>query len=181
MRCGVRRWSRRVAGVPRVRRGSLVGLAVAVLGTVAALAAVGGCTSPPSVAPLLRVAEAAMVAEAERLAADVARDRAHVEQTRRSLSDAFDLDLEARGELSVAWVRDGVAVYVAAREALVRHEAALEAERRVRAENLDAAAYATRRAIELIERQDRLIVDATRMDVWRLLRAGGTGRQGGGR
>lgn len=157
---------------PTGRRGRERGgvAAACVIGGLLATA-LGGCASPPSVTPLLRLAEEAVRKEALRVEADAGRDADRLEGTRRSLRDAYDADLAERGELDAAWVREATDVYVAAREALVRHELALRDERRVRAENLRLAADATERAAELLERQDDLITTATRgAQVWRVLR-----------
>lgn len=136
-------------------------LVVAALGTSA-------CTAPPSAAPLLRVADEAMRREAQQLQDDIERDAQHVEQSRRALDAAFAADLGERATLDAQWVRDAAAIYATAREELVRHETALRAERAARAANLLLASEAQRRAIELIERQDQLITDATGLDLWRL-------------
>lgn len=129
-----------------------------------------GCTSPPSVAPLLRVAERAMRDEAARLDDDDAkRDTAQMDQSRQALAAAFDADLgEQAAKLDAQWVRDAVAGYVAAREALLRHEAKLHDERASRSDNLRAAAEAQDKAIQLLENQDALITQTTGLDIWRL-------------
>jgi hypothetical protein len=54
-------------------------------------------------------------------------------------------------------VLEATTVYVAARDAVIRHEQSLTRERDNRADNLRAAATATRRAILLIEQQDGLL------------------------
>ena len=132
--------------------------------------ALPACTTPPSVTPLLRLTHEALHAEAQRLAADTARDRAHLDAVRRSLAAGYDADLAQRDAITADWARDAAEAYAAAREALVRHELALRHERELRADNLAAAAEATERAIALLEQQDALITGATRMNAWRLLR-----------
>ena len=132
----------------------------------------GGCASPPSVAPLLRVSQQAMLAEVEHLNVDATRDAEQMKQSRASLDAAFDADLQQReqaGGLDAQWVRDAMEVYVPTREALVRHEASLTAERRTRQDNLRTAAEAQQRALELLEQQDKLITDTTHFNVWQLL------------
>ena len=116
-----------------------------------------GCSTPPSVAPLLRVTERVLVEESGRLAEDAERDGAYTRQVLGSLEDAYRRDLEQAGELTPGWVLEATMVYVAAREAVVRHEQSLARERGNRADNLRAAAAATRRAILLIEQQDGLL------------------------
>ena len=116
-----------------------------------------GCATPPSVAPLLRVTERALSEESGRLAEDAERDRAHTRQVLGSLEDAYRRDLEQVGELTPGWVLEATTVYVAARDALIRHEYSLAQERDNRADNLRAAASATRRAILLIEQQDGIL------------------------
>lgn len=135
--------------------------------TVAALLT-AGCVSPPSAAPLLRIVDEAMREEAARLHEESARDKQGVDQARRMLEAGFDADLRERATLDAPWVRDAVAVYAAAREELALHEVRLAMERQQRAANLLTAASAQRRAIELIEGQDALILRATGLDLWRL-------------
>lgn len=141
-------------------------ITAALLGAMALLTA--GCVSPPSVAPLLRIVDEAMREEAARLRDESARDKQGVDQARRMLEAGFEADLRDRGGLDAPWVRDAVAVYAAAREELALHEVRLAMERQQRAANLLAAASAQRRAIELIEGQDTLILRATGLDLWRL-------------
>ena len=129
-----------------------------------------GCTSPPSVAPLLRVTHEALLAEAERVSADTDRELAYVDQHRDALSDAFDADLAAREAsdgLTGQWVRDAVAGYVAARDGLAAHELAVRQRQDAREDNLRTAAEAQQRAIELIEQQDALIRRTRDLMVWR--------------
>lgn len=145
------------------------------LKTLSLLAAVvvaliaGGCASPPSVTPLLRVTERALMRESARLNDDADRDAQHAKQTLRSLEDAFDRDLEQADELTADWVRDATSVYVAAREALLHHEHVMARERQIRSDNLQTAASATRRAIGLIEQQDKLLNGVIGEDIRRLL------------
>lgn len=116
-----------------------------------------GCTSPPSVAPLLRVTERALAEESARLAEDAQRDRVYARQVLGSLEDAYRRDLEQVGELTPEWVLEATGVYVVARDAVVRNEQSLAQQRARRADNLRAAAAATRRAVLLIEQQDGLL------------------------
>ena len=124
---------------------------------LAAVALLTGCTSPPSVVPLLNVAAEVIEAEAARLDADAQRDRQRVESQRQALADGFAADLRARDTLDTAWVASAAEVYALSREMLVRHEHALDEERRRRQENLDLALDAHRRAIELLQQQDQLV------------------------
>jgi len=124
-----------------------------------------GCASPPSVAPLLRVSERALMREAGEQAIDAQRDAEHIRQAMRSLEQAYNQDLAQTQELTEQWVREATKAYVAAREALLRHEHALSQERRARVDNLQAAASATRRAIVLIEQQDKLLTGAMGEDL----------------
>jgi len=128
-----------------------------------------GCASPPSVTPLLRVSERALLQEAAQQTIDAQRDAEHLRQTRRSLEQAYNQDLAQTQELTVAWVQDATQAYVSAREALLRHEQVLSHERRAREENLQAAASAIRRAIGLIEQQDKLLTGAMGEDLRRIL------------
>ena len=131
-----------------------------------------GCTAPPSVSPLLRVSQLAMQREIQHLQTDRMRDEEHLRQTRQSLDVAFEADLERidqAGDLNAQWIRDAMLVYVPAREALLRHEATLEQERLTRMDNLQAAAEAQQRALQLIENQNALITNTTHFNMWRLL------------
>lgn len=154
----------------RRRSGWMMACALAV---AVAVVLMGGCASPPSVTPLLRVSEAALLAEAARLNEDATRDAQWIEQARDALEQAYDADLAQTAELSPAWVREATQVYVAAREALVRHELALRQERAQRAQNLRAAAEATRRATAILQQQDALVTGLAGGDAWELVvRAG---------
>lgn len=133
-----------------------------------ALSIFAGCTSPPSVAPLLRISEQAMRAEVENLIADSARDRAGLDAARASIADGFDADLREQTAPTTEWIRQAAEVYAAAREELMRQELTLAQQRQTRADNLRAAAQAQHRAIELLERQDQLLTGITGVDLWRL-------------
>ena len=126
-----------------------------------------GCTSPPSVVPLLDVVEQALRHEATLVHEEADREAQTVSQTRTALDHAFDADLQAQSSLDEAWVRDAVRVYAAAREAVVRHELDLRNARNQRADNLLAAADAQRRAIELLQQQDELIKRSLDLKAWR--------------
>jgi hypothetical protein len=128
-----------------------------------------GCTSPPSVAPLLHITERALLEESARLDQDTERDRLYVRQTLGSLEDAYYRDLDETDQLTPEWVRGATSIYVIAREAVIEHEASLTHERGVRAENLRNAATATRRAIALIEQQDQLLRGVVGDDLRHLL------------
>lgn len=138
----------------------------------AVVLAVGGCATPPSVAPLLHVAQRAVREEATWQEADLVRDLEQVEADRRMLATAFEKDLQARETLDTAWVRDAVVVYTAAREELMRHEAALREARLRRADNLRTADEAVGRALWLLERQDALLEQSVGGNVWRWLLQG---------
>ncbi len=128
-----------------------------------------GCTSPPSVAPLLRVTERALLEESDRLSRNVERDKSYTRQSLGVLEDAYHRDLMQTDVLTPQWVREATAVYVAARESVLEHEASLIREHEARAENLRDAAAATRRAIALIEQQDSLLRGVMGDDLRRLL------------
>jgi len=139
----------------------------ALLASFVALAA-AGCT-PPSVSPLLELSRQAVAAEAQRLRADIERDRAAMDHARDALEAAYAADLHEQSTLDVPWVMEATVVYVAAREAVLRQEMALRRERERRADNLDAAADATGRAVELLEQRDRLLNDTAVARWWRML------------
>jgi len=140
-------------------------LYIAILG----LTWLAGCTSPPSVMPLLRITQGALHSESAQLRQDIPRDGRAIEQVRMSLDDAFAADLRQQEELSVVWVSEAMDVYIAAREALLVHELTLKQERLQREENLDVAANATQRAIDLLEQRDQLLADTSIARLWRLL------------
>jgi len=127
----------------------------------AALCSATGCTTPPSVEPLLALADRALRQEAAHLADDMERDRARLEQTRRALADAFDRDLEQADPLTGDWVREALRVYVIAREQLVRHEADLERNMATRADNLRAGSEALHRALGVLRYRDAAVTDST--------------------
>ncbi|MFP4144565.1 MAG: hypothetical protein ACLFV3_05430 [Phycisphaeraceae bacterium] len=129
----------------------------------------GGCASPPSALPLLEVARQTMREEADRLEAEIERDRQWTHQVRQQLEQAYEADLAEREDLGPDWVSEATAVYAAAREAMVRHEVKLEQERRARAANLRDAAEANRRATELLQQQDELVRQLAGTDGWALL------------
>jgi len=131
----------------------MASLRLAVLTTIF----LGGCASPPSVAPLLEQAERVLRDERRLLATDAARSEAWFDQQRAALAAAFEADLADRDALTAEWVRTGVTAYVAAREALVEREMQLARQRQVRMQNLDLASLAQRRAIALIQQQDDLL------------------------
>lgn len=122
---------------------------------LAGLLVLGGC-SMPSVLPLLRLSQEAIEAEAHHLAGERQRDAALLTERQLALSAAFDADLRQRPDLDAEWVRQAAGGYVAAREALLRHDEAVGRERAQRAANLRAAAEAQARAIALLELQDGL-------------------------
>lgn len=154
---------------PDKPRDRVAHVAVAVaLCTIVALGGVG-CTSPPSVMPLLNATQQTLEREAERLTVDTDRDAEWIEQARLSLEHAYEADLHDVDALTPEWVGSATQVYVSAREALVRHESTLREERHRRAENLQAAAEATRRAAAMLQQQDRLWLDAVGGDGWSLL------------
>ncbi len=129
----------------------------------------GGCATPPSVAPLLRVTQRALLDESGRLKVDAERDTLYTRQTLRTLEDAYNQDLDQAEGLTPDWVREATSVYVTARETTISHQHALAQEYRVRADNLVAAASATQRALVLIEQQDKLLDGAVNRDLRRLL------------
>lgn len=123
---------------------------VAALGTV-------GCASPPSVVPLLTMAKKQMQNEAAQVAAATKRDQAEITRSQAALKAGFDADLASQSKLTAAWVKEETAGYVAARAALVEQSDKLKQEQTQRIDNLNAAASAQQRAIELLQRQDALI------------------------
>lgn len=124
----------------------------------ALLAPAAGC-APASIGPLLQLSEQALVAESAHLEADALRDREHVASRRQLLADGFAADLAGRqGQpVDVAWHASAAEVYATARELLVRHEMALDAQRQRCRENLELAIAAQRRALQILQQRDALI------------------------
>lgn len=140
-----------------------------------------GCSTPPSVAPLIRVTERVLLEESQRLARDAERDRVYTDQLLRSLEEAYGRDLEEAPGLTPAWVREATTVYVAAREAIVEHRDHLAQQRNDRIDNLNAAASAARRAVALVEQQDRLLGAAADPGLQRLININPSNKQGASR
>lgn len=148
------------------RRGC--GLPVLLLLVLSAVVPIG-CTSPPSVVPLLHVGMTAMAREAQHQAEDAQRDALLVQQQLQALEDAFDADLawaQREQMLDAPWVQSATRGYTLAREELLRHEHRVREQRRQRADNLQAAAEAQQRAIILLQHQDRLLLETLRFDLW---------------
>ncbi len=132
------------------------------------LVLVAGCAAPRAVEPLLETGERVMVEEAERLEVDGGREARWLAQSRELLEEAYERDLLERGELEAEWVMQATRGYIAAREALLRHELDLERQRDRRRENLLEAAEAVARARELLARQGEIWPE--KWDVRRLWR-----------
>lgn len=141
------------------------GVALVLIGSFFSL----GCTSPPSVTPLLRVTEQALLEEADKLSHYIKRNHAHTRQSLGILKDAYHRDLMQTDTLTPQWIREATAVYVTARESILINEASLVREHEARADNLHDAALATRRAIAMIEKQDDLLRGVMGDDLQRLL------------
>lgn len=133
---------------------------------IAALALAAGCQSPPSVAPLLAAADGVIADEQRLLSDDTKRAAAWVDQQRDALRRGFATDLSEREAIDPAWVLDGVTAYVAAREALLRHEFSLREQSDTRRENLRLASESIRRALGLLQRQDALFADTPDLRRW---------------
>ena len=122
-----------------------------------------------ALAPLLRVAERALIEESERLEADARRDAEQMRGDLATLEDGFNRDLEQAEALTPQWVREATSVYVSARETVVRYQNAQIRDLNNRADNLKLAASATGRAISLVERQDRLFDGVLNEELQRLI------------
>lgn len=151
MRCGVwTRW-RRIAGI---------GLWVSAMGGVS------GCASPPSVTLLLRSAETAIAQEQRLLEEDAQRQGAWVLQQRKLIEAGFMADLRSKPALEPQWVLEGTAVYVEAREQLLRHELELRQATEARRQNMRLAGRAIERGVSLLEQQDTLLADVPDLRRW---------------
>ncbi|NBC10749.1 MAG: hypothetical protein GVY24_03320 [Planctomycetes bacterium] len=120
--------------------------------------------------PLLRATAAALENEAAQLDTDRLRVAEHGRQTRAALDDAFAADLDTVEAMDRRWVLEAAQAYAAAREAVTLHEHDARAALDARETNLRRAAEAQRRAIALLEQQDRLIVETVGVDVWAWVR-----------
>ena len=138
--------------------GSVIGL-VMVVGLT-------GCASPPSVSPLMQVVEQTLQQEQVMLQTDQQRATAWMDQQRATLAAAFDADMNEQQTLDKTWVHDQVAVYVAAREALLRHELELQRQHEQRRQNLADAMAAQQRAMQMIEQQDALLASVPDVRRW---------------
>lgn len=115
-----------------------------------------GCASPPSVAPLMRVVDDALNRERALLATDAQQHDRWYTQQRETLRRGFEADLRNQQAPDHKWMADHVAVYVAAREALLQAALGQRAASEQRIDNLRMASTAQRRALALIEQQDEL-------------------------
>lgn len=130
------------------------------------IACATGCQSPPSVAPLIAAADGVIADERRLLSDDAMRAQAWVQQQRETLHRGFVADLSGKDEVDSGWVLDGVTAYVAAREALLRHELKLRDQSETRRENLRLAGLSIRRALGLLQRQDALFADTPDLRRW---------------
>ncbi|MEM1027673.1 MAG: hypothetical protein AAGJ38_06290 [Planctomycetota bacterium] len=127
------------------------------------------CGSPPSVVPVLRVVEQAMLDEADRLKQfDTERDQQLLDYSRERLRQAYLADLQSRQTLDPAWIESATDVYVAAREALAWQEIDLARQRQTRQDNLRDAAEAQAQAIAILQQQDRLFQQTVGIDLWQV-------------
>jgi hypothetical protein len=116
-----------------------------------------GCSSPPSVVPLLRGVQRGLIRERQHLAQDSQRSDAIAQAQLDSLEQAFVADMDGRQQLDRAWVTEHTQAYVLARDAVLRQRMNHQAAYRQRRENLDLAIAVQDRAISLIEQQDALL------------------------
>jgi len=145
--------------IDAVRRWLLLGAAVLLI---------AGCSTPPSVMPLLDITSGVLRDEAARLKGDAESAQRRLDAERASLAAAFERDLEQRDALDTDWVADAVSVYVAARDALTRHGHDLAEAYAARIDNLAAAREANRRARTLLEHHVNAWPWPEAIDGWRL-------------
>lgn len=133
------------------------------------LSLTAGCTSPPSVAPLLAIADRALEQEIALVQGDTQRQaRAH-QQTRQMLASAYAADLQTKSaELNATWVQEATDVYVAACEELARRQLLDEKAQENRLDNLHLARQVQQRALQVIQVQDQTITSILGLDLWRL-------------
>src|ERR1041385_1626110 len=73
--------------------------------------ALQACASPPSLLPLLRVADKAIAQESQLLDADAARSTAWLDEQRATLAAAFEADLREQTTLDPEWVLTATQAY----------------------------------------------------------------------
>ncbi|MCC7145148.1 MAG: hypothetical protein IT443_01745 [Phycisphaeraceae bacterium] len=141
----------------------------AVLAGGISLLCLAACTTPPSVAPLLRIVEKSLTQEQMLLQEDLARAQEYLRQQRAALADAFEADLQLKVALDRQWVLEATEVYAAAREELTRHEMILARQSEQRIDNLKVAEQARQRALAVLEQQDQLATGVLGWSVWQQL------------
>jgi len=130
----------------------------------------GGCTTPPSVAPLLRVVNQALQQEASYLQAEETREMQRLAQARAAIEAGFVADLNQQAQPDKPWILDAARAYTAACEELVRQDATLHKELAQRADNLQAATTAQQRALNILEQQDALLTQTLNGNPWQIAR-----------
>ena len=138
-------------------------------GAVVLAAALAGCTSPPSVVPMMRSVELALRTEAQRIQDEAAAtDQRYLQLARQSLIEAYRQDLQSQEAISAEWVESATGAYVAAREALQAEAWSRQQARQTRMANLELAADAQNKAMSLLQDQDAMWQDQVEADLWRL-------------
>lgn len=137
--------------------------------TLAWLSLTAGCTSPPSVSPLLAIADRALEQEIALVQTDTQRQAQAHQQNRQMLASAYSADLQIKAaSLNIDWVQQATDVYVAACEELTRRQLLYEKAQADRLDNLRLARQVQQRAIQVIQAQDQTITSLLGLDLWPL-------------
>lgn len=131
-------------------------------------ATVGGCGSPPSVAPLMQVTDKALAQESKHLETMRKREKELLKERRQGLKTGFEADLKQRDDLTAKWVQSHATGYAAAREALLKQHLKRTRQYEQRLENLQAARRALERTTRMLQRQDELLTKTLGGDLWDL-------------
>ncbi|WP_432798406.1 hypothetical protein [Poriferisphaera sp. WC338] len=127
-----------------------------------------GCTSPPSVVPVLEMVGQVLADEAAQMKMRRLDEEQRHMQMKASLRDAYERDLTSQESLSSEWVLEATSVYTTAREMMIEnYHSQLEAIDR-KQQNLMAAWEAQQKATELLRQQDDLLRGTVGLDLWRL-------------
>ena len=127
-----------------------------------------GCTSAPSVLPMLDRVGVVLTEERAMLAEDGKLVAGRYEQTRDMLRDAYEKDLAVKEgkQISADWVIDATRVYVAAREILLKQMADEMNSLETRMRNLDLAKEAQSKAVQMMRQQDELMLNMSGVSFW---------------
>jgi hypothetical protein len=114
----------------------------------------------------MQVSRKAMKQEVSHVRNAMQRRDQVLKQRQAALKTGFDADLAQQDKLSKTWVKEATIGYVAAREALLRQHHQTNRAHHQRIDNLQSAMHAQQRAIDLLQRQDRVLQQQLGGDLW---------------